>query len=419
MGGYAAAQVGAGLQLLAAWDGASFADKAERLHAACRHEPVDSTLDESAQRVLRLTHPGLPELLCTPLDELSPDDLSRIATTLNHALLEAELSRCLPALGNAVMRPVALWLEDHAITSVTLVPCGMLPAFPLTAASVDGEAIVSDRLSVTVAPSARSVLTRPENKGSRDGVYAIGNPRPTHQELRWGEAEAQTVAAIAGTPERARVGQEATREWLDECLAKARMVTASCHGTFDEDDFLRSRLLLANERTLTLAEALSHDLDLTGLRLLVLSACQTAVMDVRGAHGEVRSLAVGMLQAGARAVLAPLWAVDDEATYLLMVRFAHEWLPAMETEDPAAALARAQSWLRSVTHRELAKWETGQGIAPGQSGLATIRGRGDGYTMAQAEALTSGLALRRGANNDLETPYSNPIYWAGFQIHGR
>lgn len=71
----------------------------------------------------------------------------------------------------------------------------------------------------------------------------------------------------------------------------------------------------------------------------------------------MRSLAAGMLQAGAEAVLAALWPVDDRATYLLITRFAQEWLPRMETEPPAAALARAQKWLRSVTNRELQVWQ--------------------------------------------------------------
>jgi CHAT domain-containing protein len=66
-----------------------------------------------------------------------------------------------------------------------------------------------------------------------------------------------------------------------------------------------------------------------------------AILDIRGARNEMRSLAAGMIQAGARAVLAALWSVDDQSTYLLMVRFAREWLPRMEQEPPTAALARA------------------------------------------------------------------------------
>ena len=63
-----------------------------------------------------------------------------------------------------------------------------------------------------------------------------------------------------------------------------------------------------------------------------------------------------MLQSGVKAVLASLWSVDDRATFLLMVRFAQEWFPKLDNESPSAALARAQSWLRTVTNRELLAW---------------------------------------------------------------
>jgi CHAT domain-containing protein len=149
-----------------------------------------------------------------------------------------------------------------------------------------------------------------------------------------------------------------------------------------------------------------------------------------------------MLQSGARAVLASLWSVDDRATYLLMVRFAQEWFPKMQDESPAAALARAQHWLRTVTNRELLAWEaTGipaisaeesqeAGGEPmvfsalrketltlgSEEKLAVVRGRGNRYMIEQAAD-----ALRHGAKQEVDLdacPYADPIYWAAFQVTG-
>ena len=78
------------------------------------------------------------------------------------------------------------------------------------------------------------------------------------------------------------------------------------NGYFHPVDFLQSALLLAQGQQLRLGSLLSHQVDMRGLRLLILSACQTAVLDVRGAVDEVRSLAAGMLQSGADAVLTSL-----------------------------------------------------------------------------------------------------------------
>src|SRR5260221_13877134 len=119
---------------------------------------------------------------------------------------------------------------------------------------------------------------------------------------------------------------------------------------------------------------LSDQVDLRGLRLLILSACQTAILDLQGARDEVRSLAAGMLQAGAAAIIASLWSVDDRATYLLMVRFAQEWFHQMDREAPAYALARAQYWLRTVTYRELGSWEAASDllVTQGEKELAGV-----------------------------------------------
>jgi CHAT domain-containing protein len=213
------------------------------------------------------------------------------------------------------------------------------------------------------------------------------------------------------------VHEAATRAWLIAGLQGGQAVVASCHGQFDGRDFVRSRLLLANDETLTLGAVLGNEVDVAGLRLLVLSACQTAVMDIRGAHGEVRSLAVAMLQAGTRAVIAPLWAVDDRATYLLMVRFWKEWLPVMGQASPALALARAQSWLRRVTPRELATWAGADPVTDRQN-LRRARGSGDRYSMSVAAKLLAGLSHRVEPANSDDAPYADPIFWAGFQVFG-
>jgi CHAT domain-containing protein len=285
-----------------------------------------------------------------------------------------------------------------------------------------------------------------KRSGNAQGCITLGDPRPTHQELQWGEAEAHTLVKLAhsmGLPGEARVHNRAVRSWLIEVLHTGLIVDASCHGAFDANDFLQSFLQLAGGKRLTLAEALNREVDLRGLRLLILSACQTAILDLRGARDEIRSLAAGMIQAGAQGVLASLWPVDDKATYLLIVRFAQEWFPRIEQEPPAAALARAQQWLRTVTNQELrewqaarlpaltakeqkkagatipgsALWEKEQSLPDEAEKLVAIRGRGSRYTIGEATSLvrtTAGKQTSQGA-----CPYADPIYWAGFQIIGR
>ncbi len=435
-GGFDCAQRGNVLELLQSCPGATLREQADALHALCVERGHTSTIEAAAQFVLSL--PELASLADEPLATLSEEGRSLLASTLNYAVLQFELQRCQVALKEAALQPLAAWLLKAGISGLTLIPCGRLAAFPLEGILLHDGRTLGETLPTSIAPSARALLHDEQTITPRAGIYTLGNPYPTQQNLPWGEAEAFALAELANRNERfasVKVQWQATRDWLIAALHTGLVVNASCHGIFDTHDFLRSRLILAHEQKLTLADMLSYQVDLRGLRLLILSACQTAMLDLRGARDEVRSLAAGMLQAGASAILASLWAVDDRATYLLMVRFALEWFPHMNDEPPAAALARAQHWLRTVTNHELQTWqaqipskpamtnetakapETSSGINVqlNSNQFVAVRGRANRFDAIQAQEIVQTYAeeMAPGA-----CPYADPYYWAGFQITG-
>jgi CHAT domain-containing protein/tetratricopeptide (TPR) repeat protein len=392
-------------------------------------------LAEAMQAVLN--NEAFKPFVDQPIGMIDPTELAHLKTTMAQIFLQLELQRSLEELAHTAMRPLIAWLQKLGTTSLTLIPCGSLAIFPLASVPIDKQLTVADWFPTSIAPNARSLLHRNGDNSNprRAGVYSIGNPLPTNVSLEWSEAEALTVTRIArklGMSAEARIQNRATREWLIEKLAQAAVIDASCHGRFRLDDFLQSALVLANRKELTLADMLHNQADLHGLRLLVLSACQTAIPDLQGIVNqiyslqgvidEVHSLAVGMLQAGAKAVLASLWVVDDRATYLLIARFFQEWLPQMDVEPPAAALARAQAWLRTITNRELAHWQTDAFplIHQNENGrkdpTVTVRGENTRYDIELAgRILRSSAQLRSGPD---ARPYEDPIYWAGFQVNG-
>jgi CHAT domain-containing protein len=79
------------------------------------------------------------------------------------------------------------------------------------------------------------------------------------------------------------------------------------------------------------------ELDL-GAPLIVLSACRTGEGEIIPGEGVV-GLTWAFLHAGAKAVAASLWSVEDESTAELMLAF-HRFL--RDGHDPVAAMTRAQ-----------------------------------------------------------------------------
>ena len=127
------------------------------------------------------------------------------------------------------------------------------------------------------------------------------------------------------------------------------------HGFFlDQSDkfsnpMLRSGILLAGvsdktkgteDGVLTAYEATL--LSMSQTKLVVLSACETGLGDIKngeGVYGLQRSFEV----AGVQNILMSLWKVDDQATMELMRNFYTELL---KTNDTSAAFASAQRKLR-------------------------------------------------------------------------
>ena len=83
--------------------------------------------------------------------------------------------------------------------------------------------------------------------------------------------------------------------------------------------------------------------NLSGTKLVVLSACETGLGDIRGTEG-VYGLQRAFKLAGAKYVLMSLWQVPDFQTQELMTAFYYNWLK--EGMEIPAAFRAAQAELR-------------------------------------------------------------------------
>lgn len=80
-------------------------------------------------------------------------------------------------------------------------------------------------------------------------------------------------------------------------------------------------------------------MDLSGVELVVLSACQTGLGDIQDGEG-VLGLARALKIAGVRQVLVSLWLVPDEETMSLMTNFYEAWLGDAKLKPTAAEALR-------------------------------------------------------------------------------
>lgn len=172
----------------------------------------------------------------------------------------------------------------------------------------------------------------------------------------------------------------------------------------------RGSLFDAGEAAILLASGLVPATDLTALaqldaRLVVVSACESALSEISGLPDEVVSIATAMLASGSACAIASLWPVDDLATALLTTRLCYEMLGG--DRRPPEALRHAQLWLRDLTEEDERRFFDRH---PALAGEFERRARSDrGAPGRRAEGVHP-------AGQD--RPYSHPDYWAPFVAVG-
>lgn len=326
-----------------------------------------------------------------PIDKLVGEFRAALATP--RRLAARDLGRRLDEL---LMRPVRARLG--AATTLYVAPEGSLNLVPLSALVDEKGAYLLERYTINYLASGRDLLHLGRDEKPRGPAMIIadpafdqraGPPQPTdgaqrrsrdfratrYDRLPGTAAEAQTLKRML--PDAAVLTGTAATETAAKKVAGPRILHIATHGFFlkdlpgeSEDPMLRSGLVFAgvnalasadDDGVLTALEASS--LDLRGTRLVVLSACETGLGEVKNGEG-VFGLRRAFVVAGAETLLMSLWQVADDATKDLMTAY---YSRLSKGEPRAEALRQAQlAMLRDETTRHPFFWAAF--ISSGESG---------------------------------------------------
>ncbi len=324
---------------------------------------------------------------------------------------------------------------EKKYSKIILIPHRYLHLLPLHALILDDDRCLLDRfLQVKYAPSCQLLqLAQKRERNYFTNFFAIQNPT---QDLIYADLEVQAIqnyfdSANTKVLEKAT----ATKTALDETLLNTVHCSHfSCHGyfNFDEDRANKSALILADAKLKTLPKQLDSEhhlplaegtvldlnkcltldalfsLNLEQCRLVILSACETGLIDFKNISDEYIGLVSGFLFAGSPSVVSTLWAVDQVSTAFLLIKFYQNLQNTERKEgDVAVALKNAQNWLRNLTSEE------------GEKFLETIQPHIDAIFPGKPtkEKIFKNAALQRirkyGPN-----PFADPFYWAAFVATG-
>ncbi|HET8775625.1 MAG TPA: CHAT domain-containing protein [Thermoanaerobaculia bacterium] len=225
-----------------------------------------------------------------------------------------------------------------------IVPHGDLHYVPF-AALYDGKRsryLVQD-YPITYVPSASTIpFLRKKESAVRGAALVLGDPVTASQPpLPGAGREARRVAGKLHTT--AKLGEAAQERLLYGPQGKVDLLHIAAHGTYDAANPLFSAIHLAKDKDengeLTVDE-IQSELDLSGVNLVVLSACRSGIGKGSGGD-EIIGLTRSILYAGSPGVIATLWNISDADTPLLIEKF-YDHLLAGETAADALRAAQTE-----------------------------------------------------------------------------
>ena len=259
-------------------------------------------------------------------------------------------------LHNILIAPIESLLDENKLTCI--VPDKVLHYLPFAAliSEADNKYLI-EKYRIQLAPSS-TIFLQSLKEGSQNDrqveerLLSVGNPTfdprsfPSLQPLPAASSEAQEIADLYKPSYSSLLNRKATEQAVRSGMQTSNVAHFALHYVVDERHSLFSKMVLAppSRVTDTTDDGLLqiheiYKMDLAHMRLVVLSACQTAIEQQYGGEGAV-SVARPFIASGVPLVVATLWSVDSSSSKQLMTQFhRHRKVGKLPTSE---ALQQAQ-----------------------------------------------------------------------------
>lgn len=320
-------------------------------------------------------------------------------------------------LYDKLIAPVSHLFKDKR--RIYVIPHGPLHYVPFQALiAPDGDTLLRDAGPEIVYAPCATILFRDLDKKSKplpNTCLAVGYNGDKGAELHFAEEEASYISRMTGGT--AMVGAQSKKEYLYAHSPNYNAIHFSCHGDFDSESPLKSSLHIGPAETLTGQEIIDNLC--LNCDLVTLSACESGLSRVRRGD-ELYGLIRAFMYAGASAVIATLWRVDERSTLIFAEKFYEQLQVSLSY---ASAMKEAQLYLKNLTRKEAIDVLTGHLASSHQlSDQVALTSTAEKYLKGMeriAEQTTYELIPDEHAGgNDDELVFTDPKYWAPFVLIG-
>lgn len=280
---------------------------------------------------------------------ISKEKVTRIAKRLRQELVIRSRRDYFDAAKQAyelLIAPIREPLDSSGVDTIVFVSDGPLQTIPLSAL-YDGDRFLIEDYAVGLTPSLKLTDSSPwsaanSKHNQRTLIGGLTEGRAGFSSLPYVDSEVENITRIVGRHS-VLLNQDFTKERLARQLkTKAYpIVHIATHGQFGstpKETFLLTwdgRIDVRDINEMLQANLGSRE----GIKLLLLSACETAVSDPKAGLG----LAGISVKAGASSTLGSLWSINDEATAHFVDIFYQQLMKPDTTR--AAALRQTQMTL--------------------------------------------------------------------------